>query len=64
MLILVVPRSRGPNNPLQSPGAFWPQVLWPRTGLDTLKGSRTVTCRCLPGPSGGRSASLAPITRT
>lgn len=45
-------RSRGPSNPIQSPGAFWSQILWPRTGLDTLKGSRTVTCRCLPGRLG------------
>lgn len=45
-------RSRGPSNPIRSPGAFWSQILWPRTGLDTLKGSRTVTCRCLPGRLG------------
>lgn len=53
-----------PGYPLQSSRAFQPQILWPRTGLDAQKGSRTVTCLRRPRPSGHRSVSLAPISST
>ena len=53
-----------PGCPLQSPGAFQPRILWPRTGPDARQGSRTITCLRQRGPSGHRSVSLAPITGT
>lgn len=55
-------RSPVPGYPLQSPGAFQPQILSPRTGPDAREGSRTVTCLRQRGPSGHCSVSLAPIT--
>lgn len=54
-------RSAGRDYPLQRPGAFRSRSLWPRTGLDVRKGSRTVTCFRRRGPSGRRSV---PITHT
>lgn len=53
-----------PGYPVQSPGAFQPRILWPRTGPDAREGSRTITCLRQRGPSGHRSVSLAPITGT
>lgn len=57
-------RSPVPSYPLQSPGAFQPHILSPRTGPDAREGSRTVTCLRQRGPSGHRSVSPAPITGT
>lgn len=51
-------RSGGRDYPLQRPGAFRSRSLWPTTGLDIRKGSRTVTCFRRRGQSGRRSVPI------